>query len=728
VVHYYYNNEKVSFEVNHNEMLIWTTTDISAEVQEIIGSSYEIINIAKQKQLVGILNPINTQQADLTLLHLKSSKDVSASKATGIKNAVELLPSVQYISFAIVRDNKRDRFFAKQVYVKLKSIADIGLLEQETKKVNVIILGQNESMPLWYILTCTKNSIGASNDVANRLHESKLFEFAEPDIANSVEANCVNDPLFGTQWYLNNTGQTGGTAGVDIRACNAWQVTTGNANIITAVTDEGFEMNHPDLQANVFGTGFDVNAGSAPSITTGPHGTQCAGLISAVQNNVTGISGVAPTARIMSISMDFGPTLTNQMVANGINFAWQNGASVISNSWGWPGSMIPSGSTIVTDAIANALNNGRNGLGSVVVFSSGNDNINGAQFPGNSDPRIICVGAVDRCGQRSGRADIITNGCDAWCPSCLPASSFGAPVDIVAGGSGVQTTDRVGAAGVAPGDYDADYGGTSAACPIAAGVAALILSVNPCLNQASVHDIICRSGQKLPNFTFANTAARPQQLGTWNNEVGHGLVNAELAVRLAGTMFLQNESISSSSGNSGLTDFNYLRFEAGEAVDVSRPVGTYIVTNTGNLTLLATESIVLRSGFTATAGCNFSATIVPNLACNHSNPVIQGARMAKQSDGSAATITDLTKYTTLYPNPTNGLVNIKFSLQTSTLVTLALYDFTGRELYKNSSNKLAGDYDIPLDISLQLPASMYIVKVCLGAECETLRFIKSNNE
>jgi len=88
--------------------------------------------------------------------------------------------------------------------------------------------------------------------------------------------------------------------------------------------------------------------------------------------------------------------------------------------------------------IDNALNLGRNGLGTVIVFSSGNTNIDGSVYPSNSNPRILCVGAVDRCGIRSGRINIVPDSCDPWPTNSSPGSSFGLPLDVVAAGTNVS--------------------------------------------------------------------------------------------------------------------------------------------------------------------------------------------------------------------------------------------------------------------------------------------------
>src|SRR5690606_38913640 len=139
-------------------------------------------------------------------------------------------------------------------------------------------------------------------ELANRFYESGYFQYAEPDIMVEDILHSPNDPQYVEQWGLNNTGLYGGTVGLDINAENAWNITKGSREVIVAVLDHGFEMNHPDLQANTFGTGFNTGTGTSPAQVLGSHGTACAGIVAASQDNNVGVSGVAPNARLMSLS------------------------------------------------------------------------------------------------------------------------------------------------------------------------------------------------------------------------------------------------------------------------------------------------------------------------------------------------------------------------------------------------------------------------------------------
>lgn len=270
----------------------------------------------------------------------------------------------------------------------------------------------------------------------------------------------------------------------------------------------------------------------------------------------------------MSISNSLaGSPDSRQKRADGFNYAWRNGASVISNSW--------SSSVqyeILDDAISAALTNGRNGLGCVVAFASGNDN-SSVNYPANSNPDILVVGAMSPCGQRKN-----PNSCDGegW------GSNYGSTLDVVAPGVLIPTTDITGSAGYTTGDYVSNFNGTSSACPHVAGVAALILSVNPNLSQKQVANIIEKTAQKVGGYNYSTTSGRSN--GTWNNEMGYGLINAFAAV-------------------ASIVQFNNQTVSANKTVSGSDIMATNVtVNNKAKLTFNFTNSIMITQPFTVEQG------------------------------------------------------------------------------------------------------------------------------
>jgi subtilisin family serine protease len=422
-------------------------------------------------------------------------------------------------------------------YVKLASGNDVDTLYALASEFAIQVLGYNEYMPLWYSLSCTKETPFNALVAANLFYETQLFENAEPEFLYH-DLLASNDTYFSSQWGLQNTGQYGGMSNIDINVEDAWSITTGSPNIRVAVFDEGIEMNHPDLMNNIYGIGYDVTTGTTPSTVWGRHGTTCAGIIGAQQNNSIGISGVAPISKLISLSVSFN-SVTPQQLANGFNWARQNGADVISNSWGGGAP-----SDIIEDAITAALTQGRNGKGMVVVFAAGNENNTSVRYPGNSNPLILVVGAISPCGERKSYTS---------CDGELWGSCYGTTLDVVAPGVLIPTTDRQANEGYNPNvplhlqnggnkinndysnkDYSVWFNGTSAACPHVAGVAALILSANPDLTAQQVTNIIESTAQKVGTYTYQPTSGRPN--GTWNEEMGYGLIDASAAVMAALTV------------------------------------------------------------------------------------------------------------------------------------------------------------------------------------------------
>jgi len=372
-------------------------------------------------------------------------------------------------------------------------------------------------------------------DIANAIYESGMVEWCHPDFATIIECT-TSDPMFNQQYYLKNTGINGGKSGIDINVEPAWSITTGS-NIRVAVIDDGVE-NHEDLNGRVLQgftplnpNGFGVpTTQNVPGVTIG-HGQACAGIIAASHNTI-GIAGVAPNAQIVPVNIFhtwlFDPyqnkwvnTETTQNVADAIEFAWdpnRGNADVISNSWGFRSTTI---NQVDADAIRSAINtamtNGRGGLGSVVVFASGNSNqdFSGVTFPANVNG-VIAVGAINRNGtvwNYSSRGDALS--------VVTPSGNTDLSGDVA-------TTDRMGTSGYETGNYTTRFGGTSAACPQVAGVAALILSFRPDLRQDQVRQAIESNCTKLPGYSYSTNSSHPN--GTWSTDVGYGLVNAYAAV------------------------------------------------------------------------------------------------------------------------------------------------------------------------------------------------------
>ena len=260
-----------------------------------------------------------------------------------------------------------------------------------------------------------------------------------------------------------------------------------------------------------------------------------------------------------------------QKRADGFNWAWRNGASVISNSW-----RSSTFSELLEDAIQSAMTNGRNGLGCVVTFSAGNNDSNTVGYPASSLPDIIVVGALSLSGKRKSSTTIDNEG---WW-----GSDYGTQLDIMAPGVLIYTTDRTGSVGYVSGDYMPNFIGTSSACPHVAGVAALILSVNPNLTQKEVATIIEKTARKVGGYSYSTVSGRPN--GTWHTEVGYGLIDAYAAV-----MEAQNASTTVYFNDKTVTTNTVVSGSEISATNVT-------VKNNAKLTFTNAKSIIITQPFT----------------------------------------------------------------------------------------------------------------------------------
>jgi subtilisin family serine protease len=282
-----------------------------------------------------------------------------------------------------------------------------------------------------------------------------------------------NDPYFSTLWAMRNTGQSGGTANADIDAVSAWDITTGSDDVVVAVIDTGIDHRHPDISANIWtnsgeipGNGIDDDhngyiddvhgynfvGNDGNSLDLHGHGTHCAGTIGGAGNNGVGVTGVNWRGKIMACRfLDENGSGSVADAIDAINYAVENGAKILSNSWG---------GGPYTAALAAAITNAKNN-GVLFVAAAGNDSVDcdsSPHYPSGYDiSNVIAVAATDNTD------------------SLAYFSNYGHnTVHLGAPGVNIRST-------VLNNGY-AYYSGTSMATPHVSGVAALLLAYNPSMS------------------------------------------------------------------------------------------------------------------------------------------------------------------------------------------------------------------------------------------------------
>jgi subtilisin family serine protease len=184
-------------------------------------------------------------------------------------------------------------------YVKINH-SQLAQLTADASNHYVEIIGHDKFMNDWYVLSINKENPEDAIHLANQFYSTGNYVDCEPELMYH-NLSGSNDPMFTQQWNIENTGQYGSShTGTDVNIGSTWNISKG-VGMKVAIYDEGIQVGHPDLRANIFGSGFDVITGTSPSVLRGDHGTHCAGIVGAIQDNGIGITGVAPECDLVSI-------------------------------------------------------------------------------------------------------------------------------------------------------------------------------------------------------------------------------------------------------------------------------------------------------------------------------------------------------------------------------------------------------------------------------------------
>lgn len=487
--YYYYRGTRIPLRVAPDVIAVDFGALSPAAQQRAANATGDVENPA-----AGVPSPIG----GLTFLPLRPGRDPLAAVArfraqTGVRFA-----SPVYV-FDDTQLAETTEFLAR--FKSVISAERIALFNQQN---NVALARPQPNSDRVLVLTPNANNPRTARELANLYVESGLVDFAEPNFvirqsrregaappSPEVGTLTPNDPGFGLQWSLKNTRQfQGSLANADINATRGWGVTQGATSLKIAVIDEGVDSAHPDLSSKLL-NGYNAINGTN---NTNPkpndrHGTAVAGIAAAASNNGLGMAGVCWFCPILPVKIaetdSQGNWVTSTAIlASGIDWAWQNGADVLNNSW-----TMNAPSEDVELAIINARFGGRGGKGSALVFAAGNQDASSVAFPASLNSYVIAVGASNWCDQRKTRTNDGCNNQDAaW------GSNYGSALDLVAPGEAIYTACNGNQCTNGAYTY---LSGTSMSAPLVSGAVALLYSLNPDLTPAQAQQVLQNGAQDI---------------------------------------------------------------------------------------------------------------------------------------------------------------------------------------------------------------------------------------
>lgn len=463
------------------------------------------------------------------------------------KIALRAAPDVRFAGGVLIDPTTREPvLYTENLFVKFVDGADDEACREVLRSAGLAIKEDVGYAVNAFFVQAPEGTGQAVFDIAQKLLARTDVEYCHPELIRPRARKVI----FAPQWHLKRTTVSGVVVDAHANVEAAHEVTRGEG-VTIAIIDDGVDIDHIEFGSSgkivaprdatlqtdnprpkdLFGTGPDDGEN---------HGTACAGVATA--NGTQGASGVAPAARLMPIRLASG--LGSQREADAFTWAADHGADVISCSWGPPDGAwwnpddpahrqrvpLPASTRLAIDYVTT---NGRGGKGCVVLFAAGNGNEPVDNDGYASFDKVIAVAACNDTGKRSVYSDF---GTAVWC--AFPSSDFGhppfnQPQPLT---TGIWTTDRVGDQGYnvgsnAHGDmvglFTNDFGGTSSSCPGAAGVAALVLSVNPALKWQEVKDLLRRACDRIDPQGGGYDASGHSP------KYGYGRLNARTAVDLA---------------------------------------------------------------------------------------------------------------------------------------------------------------------------------------------------
>tara|TARA_B110000238_G_scaffold191890_1_gene226590 strand:+ start:594 stop:2195 length:1602 start_codon:yes stop_codon:yes gene_type:complete len=429
------------------------------------------------------------------------------------QNVVENQIIVKFKTISLKSKTTINNFLNNSELSKLHS--KINVLKYQTintKQSNKIIIIKYDS------------DIGLE-EIISFYENTGLFEYVEPNYTgkgSGVLNTIPNDSEYSNQWGLKNDGtfsNAPSVSGADIEMELAWDIETGDPNMIVAIIDTGLRLAHPEFSGRLWnnvnevadGTDTDnngfiddlvagwdfINSDNDPTDDHG-HGTNVAGIALASGNNTIGYAGVNWNAKVMICkALNENNSGSYAAMAEAIYYAVDNGAKVINMSIGGSGN-----STTLSDAIDYCYDNGV-----VLVACMMNFNNSVTYYPAGYN-KTIAVGSTNPDDTRS----------NPFFWSTTSGSNFGSHIDLVAPGNYMyglsDTSDTY---------YGSYWGGTSQASPLVAGVVSLLLSQNPALTFEEIRTILRESSED-------QVGDPSEDINGFDTYYGYGRLNAKNAL------------------------------------------------------------------------------------------------------------------------------------------------------------------------------------------------------
>ena len=534
------------------------SVDVAGDANEVVAES-KIINTSESAIAGELIIYVDEESASI----LEGAKVATRSGVTSLDMLAEELGATDIapvFNMSINAELKRELNMHRWYTVKFPADRDLEMAAKSLSAIKEIERVQFSTRAV--------------------IPQEKMIPVNIADFAQTrSEELPFDDPSLAQQWHYNNDGTVdfpNAKAGADINLFSAWKHTAGRNDLIVAVVDEGVCYTHEDLAANMWvnkdevaGNGIDddengyiddihgYNFADGGKITWNKakdsgHGTHVAGTVAAVNNNGIGVCGVAggtgkdDGVRIMSCQiMSNGDSAGPAATAEAIEYAADNGACVLQNSWGFKAG------TIAND---NMFETGQTGVetkafeyfmkkkncealdGGIVIFAAGNDTKSVAGYPAAWN-KLIAVTAIAPDGLPTHYTCY-----DKGCNVAAPGGEYGPQMSTPGCVLSTIPPDVIGANGAKYGLYQ----GTSMACPHVSGIAALAISYaldnGIKMSLPELKDIIVSSVRNLNDFMDSNfkpnydpkLTGSQINLASYKNKMGTGLIDAErvlMAVR-----------------------------------------------------------------------------------------------------------------------------------------------------------------------------------------------------